>query len=104
MKKTLVSPLLAFAPAVWAQSPPPDPQGQVAPGHDFTAKRAAKMGQALGLDAAGTQRIQSTLDGFAPKKQALHQQMGAPLKVLRQASQGDAGAVSQVDAAVDQLK
>ena len=107
MHKLLLAAMLAVAPVALAQSQvaPAAAQGpQAEQVQQRIARRAAKLGEALGLDAAGVQRFQSAFENFVSQRRALHQQLRGVAQTLRTAAQGDATAQGQVDAALDQAR
>src|SRR5689334_238959 len=93
-KKALMAALLMAVPVTWAQpqahDAPPPPNAQKM--EQFEAAKASRIAQKLNLDPAATQKLKETLDSFAPRRKALHEQMVSNVETLRKAAQGDAGA------------
>jgi Spy/CpxP family protein refolding chaperone len=103
MKKLILAATLALSAAAFAQGQPAD-EGRAQRREQFMQMRVNHIGQELGLDQNGTQRLQQTFESFKGRQQALHQQMKAQMEILRAAASGDQNAAGQVDGAISQLE
>jgi hypothetical protein len=98
--------LLLMVGGAWAQAPGPTPDNPGAA--EQWQKRARLMrtlaiADALGLDDAGTLRLNAQLASYEERRQPLQQQLFAESQTLRRAARGDTTALGQVDGAIQKI-
>jgi hypothetical protein len=108
--KTTTAALVALlvAGSAWAQGPGPGPGPDNPAGAEQWQKRARLMrtlaiADALGLDDAGTLRLNAQLAQYEDRRHPLQQQLFAESQTLRRAARGDTTAFGQVDGAIQKI-
>ena len=114
MKKFLVAALLVVSSMSFAAPPPAaapakwDERGDNAERKAEMAKKihmllVVGIADALSLTEADALKMSDKLKGFEEKRRPVREAMGDSLKILKDAADGDSGAASQVDQAVQRL-